>query len=155
MQHTRVLEIGVGLFVAAGLAALFVLAIYVSNLAEFTGEDGYVIHARFENVGGLRVRAPVMLAGVRIGRVAAIEIDQHTYEAVVRMSIRSGYELPADSSAAILTAGLLGEQYVGVEPGGDDRLLESGDTIRITQSAIVLERVIGQFLFRALDADGL
>ncbi len=148
MNTTRAVEIGVGLFVAAGLAALFVLAMKVSNLSAFNDTDGYEVVARFENIGGLKVRAPVTAGGVRVGRVAAIGYDSERYEAVVTLAIEAAFDrLPRDTSASIFTAGLLGEQYVGLEPGGDERYLASGDEIRITQSALVLEQVVGQFLF--------
>ncbi len=148
MNATRAVEIGVGLFVAAGLGALFVLAMKVSNLSAFNTTDGYEIVARFENIGGLKVRAPVTAGGVRVGRVAGIDYDSDRYEAVVRLVIEPRFDrLPRDTSASIFTAGLLGEQYIGLEPGGDERFLQSGDEIRITQSALVLERVVGQFLF--------
>jgi len=148
MNTTRAMEIGVGMFVAAGLGALFVLAMKVSNLSAFSQSDGYEIVARFENIGGLKVRSPVTAGGVKVGRVAAIGYDSERYEAVVRLAIESQYDrLPRDTSASIFTAGLLGEQYVGLEPGGDERFLVSGDEIRITQSALVLEQVVGQFLF--------
>jgi len=148
MNTTRAMEIGVGMFVAAGLGALFVLAMKVSNLSAFSQSDGYEIVARFENIGGLKVRSPVTAGGVKVGRVAAIGYDSERYEAVVRLAIEWQYDrLPRDTSASIFTAGLLGEQYVGLEPGGDERFLVSGDEIRITQSALVLEQVVGQFLF--------
>lgn len=148
MNATRAMEIGVGVFVAAGLAALFVLAMKVSNLSAFNTSDGYEIVARFENIGGLKVRSPVTAGGVRVGRVAEIGYDSERYEAVVRLVIDDAFDrLPRDTSASIFTAGLLGEQYVGLEPGGDERFLQAGDEIRITQSALVLEQVIGKFLF--------
>jgi phospholipid/cholesterol/gamma-HCH transport system substrate-binding protein len=142
------LEIVVGLFVALGLAALFMLAMKVSNLSAATGEDGYNVTARFENIGGLKVRSPVTVAGVRIGRVSEINFDNTTFEAVVTMNIGEAYNsLPTDTSASIFTAGLLGEQYISLEPGGDDKSLQQGSEIRLTQSAIVLEQIIGQFLY--------
>lgn len=148
MVQTKTVEIAVGIFVAAGLAALFVLAMKVSNLSAFAAQDGYEVVARFENIGGLKVRAPVTVAGVPIGRVKAIDFDSDTYEAVVTLSIDPRYDrLPKDTSASIFTAGLLGEQYVSLEPGGADTFLGNGDEIRLTQSALVLEQVIGQFLF--------
>ena len=155
-MSTKGLEIGVGIFVALGLAALLMLAMKVSNLAESSGEDGYEIKARFDNIGGLKVRSPVTMAGVRIGRVSSISFDNQTYEAVVTMNIRPQYDrLPRDTSASIFTAGLLGEQYVGLEPGGDDRFLKEQDEITLTQSAVVLEQVIGQFLYnRAAEGGG-
>ena len=148
MHNSRTLEIIVGLFVALGLAALFMLAMKVSNLSSLTGNDGYDVIARFENIGGLKVRSPVTVAGVRVGRVSEINFDNNTFEAVVTISIGSAYNsLPKDTSASIFTAGLLGEQYISLEPGGDEKLLQSGSEIRLTQSAIVLEQIIGQFLY--------
>ena len=148
MDRVRAIEIGVGLFVAAGLAALFMLAMQVSNLSSMSNDQGYELVARFENVGGLKVRSPVSVGGVRVGRVAAIDYDMETFEAVVRLNIALQYnKFPQDTSARIFTAGLLGEQYVALEPGGADELLKPGDNIQLTQSALVLEQIIGQFLF--------
>jgi len=148
MMQTRTIEITVGLFVAAGLAALFMLAMKVSNLSVFKEVDGYVVNARFENIGGLKTTAPVTMAGVRIGRVTDISFDNSTYEAVVKLTIgRQFNKIPKDTTASIFTAGLLGEQYVGLEAGGDEKYLADGGEIKITQSALVLEQVIGQFLF--------
>ena len=144
---TKQLELIVGLFVALGLAAFFMLAMKVSDITNLGDNNGYVISANFENVGGLRERSPVTLAGVRIGRVAAIKIDKQTYEAVVALSINAEYdELPVDTAASILTAGIIGEQYVGLEPGGAEDYLKNGDKIKLTQPALVLERLIGRFL---------
>lgn len=141
-------EILVGAFVGIGLAALFMLSMQVSNLGELDVEGGYELKARFENIGGLKVRAPVTVSGVRVGRVTGIDYDDETYEAVVTLRIDPRFaRFPKDSSAAIFTAGLLGEQYVGLEPGGSERYLADGDVIRLTQSALVLEQIIGQFLF--------
>ena len=146
---SRQVEIGVGLFVVIGVAALLVLALKVSNLVSFSADGGYRISARFDNIGGLKVRAPVTMAGVRIGRVEAIEFDPSTYEAVATLAIESDYRtIPADTSAAIFTAGLLGEQYIGLEPGADERFMAEGDVIFVTQSAVILEQVIGQFLYQ-------
>jgi len=148
MRISRTIEIWVGFFVAIGFVAMFFLSMQVSNLSSISGEPGYDITASFENVGSLKVRAPVAMAGVDIGRVTAIDFDPKSFEAVVTMSIESKYsELPSDSNASILTAGLLGEQYVGLEPGGEEELLEDGSEIEMTQSALVLEKIIGQFLF--------
>lgn len=148
MVSSRVAEIGVGIFIAAGLAALFVLAIKVSNLSAFAEQDGYTLTARFENIGGLKVRSPVRIGGVRIGHVTHIGYDTQTYEAVVSMVIARRYdELPTDTSASILTSGLLGEQYVGLVPGADASYLGEGGRIKHTQSALVLEEMIGRFLF--------
>lgn len=148
MEQTRGVEIWVGLFVAAGLAALFMLAMRVSNLNLAVDEDGYTVSARFENVAGLKVRAPVEMAGVRIGRVEAIEFDPQSLQARVTLRIASQYDqLPEDTSASVLTAGLLGEKYVGLEPGGAEDPLKAGSEITLTQSSLVLEQLIGQFLF--------
>lgn len=146
MPNRKSVEIGVGIFVTAGLLALLMLALQVSNLT-LAREDGYVLQARFDNIGGLRVRSPVTMAGVRIGQVSDIRVDSETYEAVVTMRLTERAKLPKDTSAAILTSGLLGEQYVGLEPGGAEENLQSGDEIRLTQSALVLEQILGQFLF--------
>lgn len=147
-MQTRTIEVGVGIFVAVGIAALFMLAMKVSNMAEFTQSRGYTVTARFANVGGLKVRSPVKMGGVLVGRVAAIGFDDTTYEAVVTMNILPEFDkLPIDTSASIFTAGLLGEQYVGLEAGGEQEYFGTGGEIRLTQSALVLEQVIGQFLF--------
>ena len=146
---TRLIEVGVGVFVALGMAALFMLAMQVSNLALSEGtDDGYRVVAYFDNVGGLKVRSPVTMAGVHVGRVRAIDFDDRTYQARVTMGISENYDkIPEDTMANIYTAGLLGEQYVALEPGGSDGYLNNGDEIKITQSALVLEQMIGQFLF--------
>lgn len=147
-MSTRRLEIAVGLFVAAGLAALFLLAMRVSNLSALGGEGGYRITARFADTGGLKVRAPVTVAGVRVGRVADVRLDTETHEAIVTMSVERRFStLPADSVASIRSVGLLGEHYVGLEPGGDPQHLVDGSEIRLTQSAVSLDQLIGQFLF--------
>jgi len=154
-MNTRSVEITVGLFVDGGLLALFVLAMKVSNLNIYTGKDGYEVLARFENIGGLKERSPVTMAGVRIGQVARIEFDNDTYEAVTHMEIDPSYnKLPKDTSASIFTAGLLGEQYISLEPGGEETYLGPGDEIKLTQSALVLEQVIGQFLFSKASEGG-
>jgi phospholipid/cholesterol/gamma-HCH transport system substrate-binding protein len=155
-MYSKTVEIGVGLFVALGLAALLMLAMKVSNLAELTAPGGYQVTARFDNIGGLKVRAPVTMAGVRMGRVTDIEFDDNSYEAVVRFSVNPRYvRIPIDTSASIYTAGLLGEQYIGLDAGGDEAFLTEGGEIVLTQSAIVLEQVIGQFLYnKAADGGG-
>ena len=155
MMQSRTVEIWVGLFIAAGLAALFMLAMQVSNLTVVNSDEGYDVTARFENISGLKVRSPVSMAGVRIGRVTHIGFDSRTFEAVVTMNISEQYDqLPADTSASIFTAGLLGEQYVGLEPGGDMEVLEDGSEIVLTQSALILEQLIGQFLFSKASEGG-
>jgi len=148
--NTRTVEITVGLFVALGMAALFMLAMQVSNLSTLGSNDGYEITASFQNIGGLKVRAPVTVSGVRVGRVDAISYDFKTFEAVVTMKIGSEYQgFPEDTSASIFTAGLLGEQYVALEPGGSMTNLVNGSRIQLTQSALVMEQIIGQFLYSA------
>lgn len=150
MQHTNTQDTLVGLFVAAGIAGLFFLALQVSNLSTFTDHDSFTVTARFESSGGLKVKSAVSAAGVKIGKVTAISFDPKTYQSVVVMSIDSKYNtLPTDTTASIFTAGLLGEQYVNLEPGGSEEFLKNGSTIEITQSAIILEKVIGQFLFKS------
>jgi len=147
-MQTKTVEVGVGLFVAFGLAALLMLAMKVSNLAEISGGDSYAVRAHFDNIGGLKVRSPVKMAGVRVGKVTGINLDKKTYEAVVTMHIGSRFDnIPTDTSASIFTSGLLGEQYVSLEPGGEEKYLKENGEIRLTQSAVVLEQVIGQFLF--------
>jgi len=149
----RITEILVGLFVLLGLLALLFLALKAANLGSFSTEDSYRLSARFDNIGGLKVRAPVRSAGVTVGRVAGITLDAKTYQGVVTMDIRKGLQFPKDSSANILTSGLLGDQYIGIEPGGAEAYLADGATITHTQSALVLENLIGQFLFsKAADA---
>src|SRR5690606_27921291 len=144
----------VGLFVLLGAVALVFLALRAGNLSSFSFAPTYSLVAKFDDIGGLKVRAPVKSAGVVVGRVAAIEFDDQDFRASVRLDIEQGYEFPADSSAKILTSGLLGEQYVGLEPGGDDRNFAAGDEIRYTQSAIVLENLISQFLYGMADRQG-
>jgi len=141
-------ELWVGLFVAVGLAALAVLAFKVGNLSAGDIRDGYKVTARFGNIGGLSIKAPVTLAGVRIGRVSDIRIGRDDYSAIVEMTVDNKYDnMPLDTSASILTQGLLGAQYIGLDPGAEEEFLKEGDRIEITQSAIVLEQLIGQLLF--------
>ncbi len=147
MTNRKTVETWVGLFVAAGLVALAILAFRIGNLTTVEVTDGYRLEARFENIGSLKVRSAVSLAGVRIGRVSEIQVDPETYQARVVMTIDGRYRnLPADTGATILTAGLLGEQYVGLEPGGAEEYLKDGDRIKVTQSAMVLEKLIGRVL---------
>src|SRR3569832_1936510 len=148
MKQSKTLEIWVGVFVALGFAALFVLAMKVSNISTLNNEQGYRIKVLFENIGCLLVCLFVTVAGVWIGRVEDISFDDKLYEAAVTLKILDRYHLPSDTSASIFTAGLLGEQYVGLEPGGADTNLKDGDRITMSQSAVVLEQIIGQFLFK-------
>jgi len=141
------LDLWVGIFVAAGLAALLVLALKVGNLATFNSDEVYEVQAHFGNIGGLKAKAPIKSAGVVVGRVAEIGFDPKTYEATVKMRIDKRYQFPKDTTASILTSGLLGEQYIGLEPGGDEAMLKPGDTLKLTQSAVVLEQLIGQFMY--------
>ncbi len=142
------IELTVGIFVGIGVAAFFMLAMQVSNLGNLTNEGTYEIAARFENVGGLKPRSAVKVGGVRIGQVTSIDYDSENFEAVVKMNINDKYnEFPRDTIASIYTSGLLGDQFVGFEPGGDEVVLKDKDEISHTQSAMVLEQIIGQFLF--------
>ena len=154
MIQNKSTEITVGMFVAAGVIALFVLAMKVSNFATFSDEAGYNVTAEFENIGGLKVRSPVTMAGVRVGRVSDISLSPDTYNAVVTLSLSSHFDvLPTDTAASIYTAGLLGEQYISLEAGAEDEFLQDGDVIDLTQPALVLEQVIGQFLFSKAEGD--
>ena len=143
------IEILVGLFVLLGMAGLVFLSLQAANLASFGNSDTYTLQARFDNIGGLKARAPVRSAGVTIGRVTSIALDGQTYQGVVTLAIERGLQFPRDTSAKILTAGLLGDQYIGLEPGADEKMLGAGETIRQTQSAVVLESLIGQFINRS------
>jgi len=152
-MNRKSIETLVGLFVLLGILALVFLALKAANLATFSGNDSYTVQARFDNIGGLKVRAPVRSAGVTVGRVTQIGLDGKTYQGVVTLDIEQSYQFPRDTSAKILTSGLLGDQYIGLEPGGDERMLQPGTVITQTQSAVVLENLIGQFLFnKAADA---
>lgn len=149
----RSIETLVGLFVLLGMGALVFLALKAANLASFGEHKGYTVSARFDNIGGLKPRAPVRSAGVVVGRVKSISLDAKTYQGLVRMEIDNHVKFPKDSSAKILTSGLLGDQYIGIEAGADEKELAAGDVIRQTQSAVVLENLIGQMIFnRAADA---
>lgn len=152
MMHSRSVQIWVGLFVVAGMAALLMLSMKVSNISAFTETEGFKVTAHFENIGGLKVRSPVTMAGVVVGRVASIGFDKESYEAVVTLNIQNKYDnIPQDSSASIFTAGLLGEQYIGLEAGGAEEVLKAGSELELTQSAIVLEQIIGQFMVSQAD----
>ena len=146
MNRTSI-DLWVGIFVVAGLAGLLFLALKVGNLASFSSSQSYEVKAKFSNIGGLKVRAPVKSAGVVVGRIADIRFDNDSYEALVTMNVDQQYKFPRDTTAKILTSGILGEQYVGLEAGGDAKMLEAGGTLRLTQSAVVLENLISQFLF--------
>ena len=181
MMTTRSVEIWVGIFVAAGLAALFMLAMKVSNLSAYNDENGYEVTARFEDASGLKVRSPVTMAGVTLGRVTAIEFDKNSFQALVTMRINSRYDtLPDGTSANIYTAGLLGEKYVGLLPGSasdpceEEKLqaelegrepdlaglecgagyLAQGSRIKLTQGSLVLEKLIAQFISSFMDKEG-
>lgn len=146
-MNRTVLDLWVGFFVALGLAAVLFLALKVGNLSSASLSQTYMLEAKFDNIGGLKVRGPVRSAGVLVGRVSNIRFDPVTYQAVVTMNIDGRYRFPRDTFASIFTAGLLGEQYIGFDVGGDEKMLEPGDTLRMTQSAVVLEKLISQFLF--------
>ncbi len=147
------LDFWVGLFVITGFVALLFLALKAGNMSSFSFAKTYSVTARFDNIGGLKPRAPVKSAGVVVGRVAAINFDDKTYQATVTLNIEDNFHFPKDSSAKILTSGLLGEQYIGLEAGGDEQSLAQGSKITQTQSAIVLESLISQFLYnKAADA---
>ncbi len=146
MERTTI-DLWVGIFVTAGLIGLLVLALKVGNASSVSVSDGYTITAEFDDIGGLKTRAPVKSAGVVVGRVEGIGFDNQSFRAKVIMRIDKRFEFPKDSSVSILTSGLLGDQYIGVNGGADVELLKDGDKVRLTQSAVVLEKVIGQFLY--------
>ena len=152
MQRSRN-DVWVGLFVMVGMAAILFLALKSANLLSLSFQSDYKVTAKFDNIGGLKPKAAVKSAGVVVGRIADIKFDPATYEAVVTMTIDGRYHFPKDTFASIFTAGLLGEQYVGFDAGGDEKMLQAGDTIAKTQSAVVLEKLISQFLFSKA-ADG-
>ena len=148
MQQTRSVELGTGLFVLLGFAALFFLTTQTTGSSDISTSDAYEVTARFENVGSLKDRAPVSMSGVTIGRVTGVEFDPQGLDAVVTFVIDERFnEIPDDSDASILTAGLLGSQYIGLQPGGSDLYLEEGSEILFTQSAIVIENLISKYLF--------
>lgn len=146
-MNKTVLDLWVGIFVIAGVAALLFLALKVGGMTAVNTSNSYEVVARFDNIGGLKPRAPVKSAGVVVGRVANIQFDNETYEAAVTLRLDKRYAFPKDTSAAIMTSGLLGEQYIGLEAGGDDQMLKDQDRIFLTQSAVVLENLIGQFIY--------
>ena len=152
MMHSKSVQIWVGVFVMVGMAALLMLSMKVSNISTFTETEGFEVTANFENIGSLKVRSPVTMAGVVVGRVAKIGFDREAYEAVVTLNIQGQYDnIPEDSSASIFSAGLLGEQYIGLEAGGAEKVLKAGSEVKLTQSAVVLEQIIGQFLVSQAD----
>ena len=146
-MNRSMLDLWVGLFVAAGFGGLLFLALKVGNLASFSTADMYQVNAKFSNIGGLKERGPVKSAGVVVGRVESIAFDNKKFLARVTMRIDKAYQFPTDTTASILTSGLLGEQYVGLDGGGDDEMLKDGDRMKLTQSAMVLERMISRFLY--------
>lgn len=154
MMTRKELDLWVGLFVVIGIGAMLFLSLKVANLASFSASDTYSVAAKFDNIGGLKVRAPVKSAGVVVGRVGEVRFDNESFEAVVVLNLDGRYKFPRDTSAKILTSGLLGEQYIGLTAGGDSVNLKSGDTLRITQSAVVLENLIGQFLYNKASEGG-
>jgi phospholipid/cholesterol/gamma-HCH transport system substrate-binding protein len=149
MMTRKELDLWVGVFVVIGMGALLFLSLKVANLASFSARDTYLIKAKFDNIGGLKNRAPIKSAGVVVGHISDVHFDNETFQAVVSLSVESRYQFPKDTSAKILTSGLLGEQYLGLTAGGDMVNLKSGDTLKITQSAVVLENLISQFLYSA------
>ena len=148
MKQTRTIEIVTGFFIILGFVALYVIATSATNIKAYSEGGGYTVTASFTNVGGLKLRAPVTIAGVAVGNVTNVRLDPQTFNAIVSIRINSRYnQIPDDSSASILTSGLLGEQYIGISPGGSETFLKNGSKIQFTQSAIILENLIGQFLF--------
>ncbi len=153
-MESKTLDLWAGVFVLAGIVALLMLAFKVGNLSSFSlSSNNYVLYANFENIGGLKVRAPVKSAGVVVGRIAEIRFDNKDYVARVTLSLDKHFQFPKDTFASILTSGLLGEQYVGLDAGGDSEFLQPGETITKTQSAVVLEKLISQFLFNRAEGD--
>ena len=153
-MNRSTIDLWVGVLVASGLAALLFLALKVGNLASISTSEVYQVQAKFANIGGLKVRAPVKSAGVVVGRVADVHFDNESYEAVVTMNVDGRFKFPRDTAAKILTSGLLGEQYVGLEAGGDTAMLKGGDRVKLTQSAVVLENLISQFMFSKAQESG-
>jgi phospholipid/cholesterol/gamma-HCH transport system substrate-binding protein len=154
MQQTRAVELGTGLFVFMGIVALFFLTTRVTTFDAYSGDSGYELQARFDQVGTLKVRSPVSISGVQIGRVTGIDFDVDRLEAVVTMRIASRYDrIPDDSDASILTSGILGGQYIGLQPGGSEDYFKDGDEILFTQSAVVLEQLISKYLFQGGGGD--
>jgi phospholipid/cholesterol/gamma-HCH transport system substrate-binding protein len=154
-MNRSTLDLWVGIFVTIGIGAILFLSLKVGNLLTVSNDQGYTLQAEFDNIGSLKLRAPVKAAGVVVGRVEGIKLDPRTYQALVTMRVDRGYEFTKDTIASILTSGLLGEVYIGLDSGGDTKMLANGDKIARTQSALVLEKLIGQFLFdKAASAGG-
>jgi phospholipid/cholesterol/gamma-HCH transport system substrate-binding protein len=153
MERKSAVDVWVGLFVVLGAVALVFLALKAGNMSSLSFSKTYSLSARFDNIGGLKIQAPVKGAGVVVGRVSDIQFDDKNYQALVTLDIQTGFQFPKDSSAKILTAGLLGEQYIGIEAGGDTKNMVAGDKISRTQSATVLEDLINQFIYSKA-ADG-
>jgi phospholipid/cholesterol/gamma-HCH transport system substrate-binding protein len=146
MKASRNIEIMVGIFVLLGFISLFLLALNISNVSSFGTNNGYTVKVYFDNIGGLKTRAPISMSGVKIGRVSHIAYNQQRGQAEVSMLIEPDYQLSIDTQASIYTTGLLGEQYISLEPGAEDEVLEPGDMITLTQSAMVLEEIVGKFM---------
>ena len=153
-MNRSAIDLWVGVFVVTGIAALLFLALKVGNLATFSSGQSYQVYAKFANIGSLKARAPIKSAGVVVGRVSFVRFDNESYEAIVEMNLDANYQFPRDTTAKILTSGILGEQYIGLEAGGDGVMLKSGDRLRLTQSAVVLENLISQFLFNKASEGG-
>ena len=154
-MNRSTIDLWVGIFVIIGFGAIVVLALKVGNLTTLNAAPTYQLEARFDNIGGLKLRAPVKAAGVVVGRVSNVRLDPKTYEAIVSINVETGYEFSKDTIASILTSGLLGEVYMGLETGGDTLMLASGARIGKTQSAVVLEKLISQFMFDKASAGPL
>ncbi len=146
-MERRVVDLWVGLFVVAGIVALMILALKVGNFGAYSPKNVYVVSAHFDNIGGLKEQAPVRSSGVVVGRVSGIRFDTKKFDAEVTITMDGKFKFPSDTTAAILTSGILGENYVGLEAGGGDNNLKQGDEIKLTQSAVVLEKIISQFLY--------
>jgi phospholipid/cholesterol/gamma-HCH transport system substrate-binding protein len=150
MKQTRTIEIVTGAFIVLGFVALYIIATSATNLTSYGEGRGYMVNAEFNNIGGLKPRAAVTMAGVAIGRVTSIKLDPKSFTALVSMQIDGHFnQIPDDSTASILTSGLLGENYIGIDAGGSDKFLQQGSSIQYTQSALVLEKLIGQFFSKA------
>ena len=153
-MERKTIDLWVGIFMLMGVGALLWLSLRVGDLGEDRPSSTYAVEAKFSNIGGLKAKAPVKSAGVLVGRVSDIKFDNDRFQAAVTLSLDKRYSFPKDTSASILTSGLLGEVYIGLDPGGEEKKLSDGDKISLTQSAVVLERLIGQFMFgKAAEGD--